>query len=257
MEIISLRLTIFISTAVCLGVLERFYSYRTRSVLRFQRWPSNLTIGLIDIVTIRIIFPLGLVGVAGWGKVNHVGLFNYFNFNDIFSSILGFLILDLAIYFQHVYSHKWKFLWRFHRVHHTDLDLDLTTAIRFHPIEILFSAMFKILLVFLFGISPEVILFFEIVLSSMAMFNHSNLFIPHKLEKKLRLFFVTPQMHIVHHSVERFESDTNFGFNFSCWDFIFRTYRDVFSSSGRIGQKGYEDIDSQGVAQLLIQPIQK
>lgn len=257
MSIIGLRLYIFFFVAISLGLLEFFYSYRERRFSRFKRWPSNLVIGLIDIVVLRVMFPLGFIGVAEWGKINHIGLLYFLNLNSISSSILGFILLDLAIYFQHVYSHKWTFFWRFHRVHHTDLDLDVTTAVRFHPIEILYSGVLKILLILLFGISPEVVLFFEIVLSSMAMFNHSNLYIPDKLEKILRLFFVTPQMHIVHHSVERFETDTNYGFNFSCWDFIFKTYRAAFSSSGKIGQTGFENIEEQGAVKLLIQPLRE
>lgn len=257
MNTAGLRLSIFFFVAISLGLLEFFFSYRERRYPRFKRWPANLVIGLIDIGAMRIILPLGIVGMAEWAKLHHVGFFNYFHLNLLLSSIMGFLILDLAIYFQHVYSHKWTFLWRFHRVHHTDLDLDVTSAIRFHPIEILYSAIFKIIIVLFFGISPKAVLFFEIVLSSMAMFNHSNLYIPAKLEKVIRLFFVTPQMHIVHHSVERFESDTNYGFNFSCWDFVFKTYRAIFSSAGKIGQNGFENIKEQGAVKLLIQPFQK
>lgn len=257
MSIIGFRFLIFSSTLVLLGLLEFFYSFKERKISRIKRWPANLAVGLIDITVMKVAFPLGIVGVAGWAKLNDIGLFSYLNLNYLFSSILGFVLLDLAIYFQHVYSHKWTLLWRFHRVHHLDLDLDVTSAVRFHPIEILYSGVFKVLIILFLGINPESVLAFEIVLSSMAIFNHANLHIPAALEKVLRFFVVTPQMHIIHHSVERFESDTNFGFNFSCWDFLFKTYRKAFSSSGLIGQKGFEDIQHQRLRDLLMLPLKK
>ena len=257
MSIIGFRFLIFSSTLILLGLLEFFYSFKERKISRIKRWPANLGVGLIDIIVMKTVFPLGIVGVAGWAKLNDIGLFSYLNLNYLLSSILGFVLLDLAIYFQHVYSHKWTLLWRFHRVHHLDLDLDVTSAVRFHPIEILYSGVFKVLIILFLGINPESVLAFEIVLSSMAIFNHANLHIPAALDKVLRFFVVTPQMHIIHHSVERFESDTNFGFNFSCWDFLFKTYRKAFSSSGLIGQKGFEDIQHQRLRDLLMLPLKK
>lgn len=257
MSVMGFRFFIFSFTLIFLGLLEFFYSFQKRKVSRLKRWPANLAVGFIDAAVVKIVFPLGIVGLADWGINNGIGLFSYLNLNYFLASVLGFIILDLAIYFQHVYSHKWTFLWRFHRIHHLDLDLDVTSAVRFHPIEILYSGFFKVLIILLFGINPETVLIFEIVLSSMAIFNHANLHIPPGLEKFLRLIVVTPQMHIIHHSVERFESDTNFGFNLSCWDFLFKTYRKVFSSSGLIGQRGFEDVEHQNLGSLLVLPFKK
>lgn len=234
--------------------MEFFYSYRTRNLSRFERWPTNLMIILVDVILLKIFFPMGIVGVAEWAKLKNFGLFNFLNLNHAFFAVFSFILLDLGIYLQHVYSHKWNLLWRFHRVHHSDLDLDVTSALRFHPVEILYSALYKILIILLFGISPEVVLIFEIVLNAMAMFNHSNLYIPEKLETFFRVIFVTPQMHIIHHSVEKIETDSNYGFNFSCWDFLFKTYNQVFLSAGEIGQKNLSSRKKQRFLRLMLQP---
>lgn len=219
-DIIKYRLIIFLAVAILLSFLEFFYFYRKRVLNRKKRWPANLMMILVDSIFLKLILPIGLVGVSIWANQNNVGIFNYFKINNIFSGILTFLVFDLVIYFQHVFSHKWPFLWRFHQVHHTDPDLDFTTALRFHPIEMLYSLILKIGLVLILGANPLSILIFEIILNSMSMFNHANLYIPQKIEKLLRYVLVTPQMHIIHHSVLKNESNTNLGFNFSCWDFF-------------------------------------
>ena len=171
------------------------------------------------------------------------------------SLILGLIIFDLAIYLQHILVHKVDFLWCFHRVHHTDVDLDLTSALRFHPVEILFSLMYKILIILIFGLSVETVLIFEILLNFMAMFNHANIAIHPRCERVLRYFVVTPQMHIIHHSVERGESDRNYGFNLSIWDRLFKTYQKAFDSNQLIGQETNRAIADQALIKLLIQPF--
>ena len=255
METEKYRIIIFLSLAVVLSALEFLFFYRKRISLRKKRWPTNLIIIFLDSFIIKLILPMGLVGIAMWAKSHNVGIFNYFRINDTVSAVLTFIIFDFTIYFQHVYSHKWSLLWRFHQVHHTDLDLDVTTALRFHPIEILYSLLLKSSLILFLGANTLSILVFEIVLNSMSMFNHANIYIPERLEKILRCVFVTPQMHIIHHSVLQKESDTNFSFNFSIWDYLFKSYTPKFLSSGRIGQENYFDNDKQKIFYLLKQPF--
>ena len=173
----------------------------------------------------------------------------------VFGALFCFIILDLAIYFQHLLFHKNRFLWKLHRVHHSDIDLDTTSALRFHPLEIALSLFFKAILIFIFGFSMEAIFVFEIILNFMSMFNHSNLHIPVKVEKILRWIIVTPQMHIIHHSTEQYESDTNYGFNFSFWDRIFKTYISKFMSKGIIGNKKYRTDKDHHMWDLLKQPF--
>ena len=222
-----------------------------------ERWPSNLGLIAVDNLLVKFILPLGLVGFCEQAQRMNIGLLNYFKLDSIFWSIGSFLFLDFAIYLQHILSHKWKFFWRFHRVHHSDTDLDLTSGLRFHPGEILISTFYKMIIVLLLGISPNTFLVFEIVLNTMAMFNHSNIFLPSTIEPYLRKLIVTPQMHIVHHSVLKCDSDKNFGFNLSLWDRFFKTYAKNFSSTDQIGQKGLESADDQPFFKLVIQPFQK
>lgn len=257
MNLLKIRASAFIVIAGTLILLEFFYSYRKRELTRVERWPSNILLVVIGSLIIRICFPVGLIGIAIWARNHHLGLFNFFTMSNFFSALFSFIVLDFAIYMQHVYSHKWGVLWKFHKVHHTDSDLDVTSALRFHPIEIIYSFIYKILIVVIIGANSTGILIFEIVLNSMAMFNHANIYIPFNLEKILRFFLVTPQMHIIHHSVEKIESDKNFGFNFSIWDYIFKTYQEKFISKGMVGQIGYNQAQEQTIIKLLLQPFDK
>ena len=255
MEILKYRLTIFLSVAFFLVILEFFYFYRIRVLDRKTRWTTNLLIILFDSIFLKILLPVGLFGVANWTAQHNLGIFNYFKINSTSAAILTFIIFDLAIYYQHVFSHKWSLLWKFHQVHHTDPDLDVTTALRFHPGEMLYSLIFKVCLIICIGANPLSILVFEVVLNAMSMFNHANIHLPERFEKILRYIIVTPQMHIIHHSVLKKESDTNFGFNFSIWDYLFNSYTPKFLSDGKIGQKDFFDKDKQHFLYLLRQPF--
>lgn len=254
---INYRIYFFILVSTLLIIAEFIFPWRKRVFPRFFRWPSNLMLIFFDNILIKLVLPVGFLGIASWAQTRGVGLFNILEINTSVINILSIVILDFAIYLQHLYSHKWKWLWIFHRVHHSDPDLDITSALRFHPVEIFYSLLYKIGLILLFGIRPEAVLVFEIILNSMSMFNHSNILIPNKIEKLLRIFFVTPQMHIIHHSIEKYESDTNFGFNFSIWDFLFKTYREKFQSAGVIGQRNLDSRKEQGISVLLLQPFRK
>ncbi len=253
----SLRLILFFSVLFTLALIEFVVPYRKRILKRKDRWVSNFFLIAIANLLVKISVPVGLIAFSDLFREKGYGLLNVIEVNFYVSIIISLVLLDFLIYVQHIISHKILFLWKFHRVHHTDIDLDVTSALRFHPIEILFSILYKLFFIFIFGISSESILIFEIILSSMAMFNHSNIHLPKRFESALRMFIVTPQMHIVHHSVKKYESDKNFGFNFSFWDRIFKTYIKNFEGSDKIGQNHFRKIKDQSLKSLLIQPFLK
>ena len=222
------RLGVFAGLFALFATLEALAPRRARSQPRGARWFTNLSIVILDTLALRalaIALPLLAVGAAldagrmGWG------LFNTLDWPLWLEVVLAILILDLAIWVQHLVTHKVPILWRFHRVHHADRDFDVTTALRFHPVEILASMMLKIGLVYLLGPAALAVLLFEIILNGTAMFNHSNLRLPLWLDRVVRLVLVTPDMHRVHHSIHRHEHDSNYGFALSVWDRMFRTYR--------------------------------
>ncbi|MFM7655941.1 MAG: sterol desaturase family protein [Paracoccaceae bacterium] len=222
------RLGVFAGLFALFATLEALAPRRARSQPRGARWFTNLSIVILDTLALRalaIALPLLAVGAAvdagrmGWG------LFNTLDWPLWLEVVLAILILDLAIWAQHLVTHKVPILWRFHRVHHADRDFDVTTALRFHPVEILASMMLKIGLVYLLGPAALAVLLFEIILNGTAMFNHSNLRLSLWLDRVVRLVLVTPDMHRVHHSIHRHEHDSNYGFALSVWDRMFRTYR--------------------------------
>lgn len=198
---------------------------RPWSVGRWPRWPHNLGIVVIDALAVRILIPGAAVGAALVAAGNGWGLFHVAGLRLSIASLLGFLALDLAIYAQHVAFHKVPLLWRLHRMHHADLDIDVTTGLRFHPIEIVISMLIKIAMVIALGIPPVAVFAFEVVLNATSLFNHGNVSMPSWLDRAVRLIVVTPDMHRVHHSIEPRETDSNFGFNLPWWDRLFRTYR--------------------------------
>jgi sterol desaturase/sphingolipid hydroxylase (fatty acid hydroxylase superfamily) len=175
---------------------------------------------------VRIIFPSAAVGFALIAEARSIGLLHLIDLPPVLAVVLAFLALDLAIYVQHVIFHHVPLLWRLHRMHHADLDIDVTTGARFHPIEILLSMLIKAAVIFLIGAPALAVLLFELGLNLTSMFNHSNVRLPSGLDRMLRLIVVTPDMHRVHHSIKRYETDSNFGFNLPWWDRAFRTYRD-------------------------------
>jgi sterol desaturase/sphingolipid hydroxylase (fatty acid hydroxylase superfamily) len=222
------RLGVFLGLFALLATLEVLAPRRVPAQPRSTRWFTNMSIMVLDTLALRalaIALPFLAIGAAmdagrmGWG------LFNALDWPLWVEVVLAILILDLAIWAQHLVTHKVPMLWRFHRVHHADRDFDVTTALRFHPVEILASMLLKIGLVYLLGPAALAVLLFEIILNGTAMFNHSNLRLPFRLDRAVRLILVTPDMHRVHHSIHRHEHDSNYGFALSVWDRIFRTYR--------------------------------
>lgn len=226
------RFGVFASVLIFMSVLEVFIPKRVLRRGRLKRWVTNFSFGGINIAVVRIMaissVPLVAMSVAVVGQAYGFGLLPVLNELIVIPYwawlILSLLILDFAIYVQHWASHKFSILWQIHQVHHSDQDIDVTTAVRFHPIEIGLSMLYKVLLVLLLGIDPFAVLLFEIILNGCAMFNHSNIALPKIVDRLLRLVIVTPDMHRVHHSIERNETDSNYGFNLAIWDRLFGTY---------------------------------
>ena len=219
------RLSIFASALILFSLLEALFPRRRRNLPRQGRWLTHLGITVIDSLVVRILGPLTAIAVAIWAANKGIGLFNLTQWPLWLEIVLAFILLDCAIYWQHVISHRVPFFWRFHKVHHTDRDLDASSAVRFHPVEILLSMLYKCGVVLIIGPAALAVLIFEIVLNASAIFNHANLKLPLGVDKILRLFIVTPDMHRVHHSVIESETNRNFGFNLSVWDRLFRSYK--------------------------------
>tara|TARA_R110000824_G_scaffold118960_15_gene272396 strand:- start:91680 stop:92543 length:864 start_codon:yes stop_codon:yes gene_type:complete len=227
---------------------------------RPRRWTTNLGMSVLSTLLLRLILPLGAVGVALWAQSHGYGLFNVLSLPLIVTLPLSLLALDLLIYGQHVAFHHFGIFWRIHKVHHADPSLDVTTALRFHPLEIILSMVIKIAVVAALGVPPVAVLVFEILLNACAMFNHSNLRLRPDVNRLLQVFIVTPDMHRVHHSVVAGERNSNFGFNLSIWDRIFATYHladRTALDAMRIGLAEYLDLKPTRFFWSLILPFTK
>ncbi|MEO1140455.1 MAG: sterol desaturase family protein [Pseudomonadota bacterium] len=223
----TIRLGVFIGLFALLALIETLAPRRERRQPRSTRWTTNWAIIIIDTLTLRALalaLPLLAVGAAIDAQSQGWGLMNVWDTPLWISVIATILIFDFAIWAQHLVTHKIPVLWRFHRVHHADVDIDVTTAIRFHPVEIALSMLLKIGLVYLLGPPALGIVLFEIILNGTAMFNHANIKLPLWLDAAMRKILVTPDMHRVHHSDKRHEHDSNYGFALSIWDQMFGTY---------------------------------
>lgn len=223
----AIRLAVFLGLFTLFAALEALAPRRVRSQPRRTRWVTNWGFTLANTFALRALalgLPLLAVGAAVDAGNNGWGLFNQVALPFGVEVFLAIVIFDFAIWAQHLITHKVPLLWRLHRVHHADVDIDVTTAIRFHPVEIALSMLLKIGLVYLIGPAALAIILFEIMLNGTAMFNHANIKLPRAVDRVLRLVLVTPDMHRVHHSVHRHEHDSNYGFSLSIWDRAFRTY---------------------------------
>lgn len=221
----SIRMGVFLGMLVIMGLWEWLAPRRAPRLSKLLRWGNNLALVFINSILLRLLFPAAAVGMALFTTGNHWGLFNTLTLNPLLEVILAVILLDLVIYLQHVLVHAVPLLWRLHRVHHADLDYDVTTGIRFHPIEIIFSMLIKFAAIAAIGPAVVAVILFEVLLNGMAMFNHGNVRLPEWLDRILRWVIVTPDMHRVHHSIEDDETNSNFGFNLSGWDRLFGTYR--------------------------------
>lgn len=223
-EIGSIRLAIFGGLLIVLLQFEAAFPRRRPVRQGWRRRVSNLLLAAINTVVVRLVPPLSAVVAAGWASSRGWGLLAWIDLPPVAETIVVVVLLDLLIFVQHLASHRIPALWSFHKVHHADIDLDVTSALRFHPGEIVVSAGLKTIAAVLLGASAEAILLFEVLLNGVAMFNHANLAIPAPVDLMMRIVVVTPDMHRIHHSFERGESDTNFGFNLPWWDWLFGTY---------------------------------
>lgn len=235
-----IRLAAFLAIFSVMAVFElwspRLERPELAGALKSRRWFTNLSMVVVSSILLRILFPAAAVGAAVWAETNGWGLFRNLGLTPLVAGLLSFVLLDFAIWLEHVASHKIPLLWRIHRMHHADTGFDLTTGLRFHPLEILLSMVWKAAIVVALGAPVLSVLIFEIVLNGTSMFNHSNAKLPLGLDRILRPLIVTPDMHRVHHSTDRRETDSNYGFNFAFWDRLFRTY----NAQPRLGHDGIE-----------------
>ncbi len=220
----ELRFGVFAGVLIIMGLLELVLPRRPLEAPKARRWFTNLAIVVVDSAVLRIFFPILAVGVAVAVSSRGWGLFALVDWPLWLETVLCVILLDMAIYGQHVASHKIPMLWRVHKVHHSDRDFDVTTAVRFHPVEIALSMLYKFAVILALGAGPLSVFLFEVLLNATAMFNHANVKLPRALDAILRRFIVTPDMHRVHHSVMTHETDSNYGFNLSIWDRMFGTY---------------------------------
>jgi sterol desaturase/sphingolipid hydroxylase (fatty acid hydroxylase superfamily) len=252
------RVTVFACVLAALAVWELVTPRRPQQLGRGLRWPSNLGVVALDTLLVRVLFPITAIGLAlvcearGWGLLQVLGL-------PAWAAIpLAFVALDLAIYLQHVLFHAVPALWRLHRMHHADQEIDVTTGVRFHPIEILLSMAIKLAVVVVLGTPAVAVLVFEIMLNATSMFSHSNVAMPLWLDRVLRWIVVTPDMHRVHHSIVVRETNSNFGFNLPWWDRLFGTYRDQPAAGHHgmtIGIEQFREPAEQRLDRMLSQPF--
>ena len=252
------RIVIFAAVFLACAGLEILKPRRRLTAPKGVRWLNNLAIVALDNLLLRLLMPAMAVGVALAAQARGWGLLNQTELPAAVETVAAVLALDLVIYLQHLMFHAVPLLWRLHMVHHADLDIDVTTALRFHPIEILISMGIKMAAVAVIGPSATAVVLFEAVLNATAMFNHANIHLPEGLDRFLRLLVVTPDMHRVHHSVTIRETNSNFGFNFPWWDRIFGTYRPQPAAGHQgmsIGLSQFRDQKKLGFLHLLALPF--
>ena len=254
----GIRLVFFLGVFLVVGLAEYLWPRRRLTVPKGQRWFCNGALVVIDALVVRLALPFMPAGVAEIAGLNGWGIFNALALPSWIKIVLVILALDLIIYLQHRAFHRIPLFWRFHRMHHTDLDLDVSSGNRFHPLEILFSLVIKIGAVIVLGAPVIAVVTFEILLNATSLFNHGNLRIPADIDHRLRLILVTPDMHRVHHSIIPRETDSNFSFNLPWWDRILGTYRDQpreGHTGMSIGLKEFRDAGSLGLGYLLMLPF--
>lgn len=257
-----IRLAAFVAIFAAMALLElaspRLERPEMAGALKSRRWFVNLSMVVISSICLRIVFPAAAVGTAIYADAQGWGLFNMVGVPVVLAGLIAFVVLDFAVWLEHVVSHKWPLLWRIHRMHHSDQGFDLTTALRFHPLEIVISMVWKAAVIIALGAPVIAVLVFEIVLNGMAMFNHANARLPLKLDRVVRALFVTPDMHRVHHSVVPMETDSNYGFNLSVWDRLFGTYTDQPAAGHdrmRIGLTDFDGPQTSNLGWTLLLPF--
>lgn len=256
----DIRLGFFVGSLLLFGLWETIAPRRVRINNRLWHWANNLGLTFLNTAILRVVFPLLAVGMATMAIQNGWGLLNMVDLPLWLAVIIAIIVQDLVIYGQHVMVHHVPLLWRLHKVHHADRDYDVTTGARFHPLEIILSMVIKLATVFLLGPPVVAVIIFEIILSTAAMFNHANAGLPKPVDRLIRLFLVTPDMHRVHHSTLPNEHHRNFGFNLPWWDYLFGTYR-AEPSEGQtgmtIGLEQYQSEQKQHLLWMLLLPFKR
>jgi sterol desaturase/sphingolipid hydroxylase (fatty acid hydroxylase superfamily) len=255
-----IRLGFFLGVFAVMALWEALLPRRQRFVTRWVRWPNNLAIVGLNNLLLRVVFPTTAVGLAMTTSAQGWGLLQHFHLPDWAAVALAVIVLDLAIYLQHVMFHAVPALWRLHRMHHADLDFDVTTGTRFHPLEIILSMGIKFTVIVALGAPALSVLIFEVLLNATAMFNHSNVQMPARADRILRRLVVTPDMHRVHHSILAREANSNFGFNVPWWDRLFGTYRDQPAQGHQgmtIGLGQFRSARDLWLDRMLAQPLHK
>jgi sterol desaturase/sphingolipid hydroxylase (fatty acid hydroxylase superfamily) len=256
----TIRLSVFLGTFLTMAVWELLLPRKKRSLPRKQRWVTNWGLVVIDSITLRLLVPVLAVGMAQLAAENGWGLLNWFDLPFFLGAFLSIVLLDMLIYWQHVASHHFQILWRFHKVHHADRDLDVTTGARFHPIEILLSMIYKLACIMVLGAPAIAVFCFEVLLNASAMFNHSNIRIGVVTDRLLRRVVVTPDMHRVHHSILVEEANSNYGFFLPFWDKLFGTYIDQPKHGHKemiIGLREFQDEEPAALIWSLKAPFIK
>ena len=256
----TIRLITFLTVLIGMMVWEVATPRRRQEIPKVLRWTNNLSLVVIDTAILRLAFPVLAVGLAGIAKTNGWGLFNMIDLPLWIAVIFAIMLLDLATYLQHIVFHAVPGLWRLHRMHHSDLEFDATTGLRFHPAEIVVSMTIKLALVLAIGAPAVAVLAFEVILNAASIFNHSNIALSPAMDRVIRLFLVTPDMHRVHHSIEPRETNANFGFSVPWWDRLFGTYL-AQPAKGHLEMKiGIEQFRSRRelwLDRMLVQPLRE
>jgi sterol desaturase/sphingolipid hydroxylase (fatty acid hydroxylase superfamily) len=253
-----IRLSAFFGVFAIMAGCELVAPRRALTISKSLRWLSNLGLVGINTIVARLVLPLAPVAFAGLCASNGWGVLNLLNWPLWLEAVAAIVFLDFAIWLQHVMVHAVPMLWRLHRLHHADLDYDVTTGARFHPLEILLSLAIKFAVIALIGASPVAVLLFEIILNAMAMFNHANVHLPLNIDAILRILLVTPDFHRVHHSVLPHETNSNFGFNLSIWDRLFGTHQaqpEGGHEGMTIGLDIFRDPVEERLDKLITQPF--
>lgn len=256
----AFRLGVFVSVLIAMAVWETARPARRRIYARRARWFGNLGIVALDTALMRLVLPVMAVEVALFAAGRNWGLLDWLGFGGMMEIVVAIILLDLGVYWQHRIFHAVPLLWRLHRVHHTDRDFDTTTALRFHPIEIILSMLLKMVVVVALGVPVLAVILFEVILNGMALFNHANFRLPRGLEKLARSMVVTPDMHRVHHSVLAEDYNRNFGFNLSIWDRMFTSYREApreGQDGMTIGQPEFQNDETCSLLFMLMLPFRK
>jgi sterol desaturase/sphingolipid hydroxylase (fatty acid hydroxylase superfamily) len=252
------RLGCFLVVLAAIGLWEALAPRRMNHIARKQRWPGNLGIVVLDTLVVRLLFPVSAVGIALLAHARGWGLLSVAPMRGWVATAVAVLLLDLVIYAQHFTFHAVPILWRLHRMHHADLEFDVTTGLRFHPAEIVLSIIIKFAAVIAIGAPSLAVLIFEVTLNATSMFNHGNVRLFPRLDKMLRWVVVTPEMHRVHHSILWRETNSNFGFNLPWWDWLFGTYRAQPTAGHEhmtIGIEKFRDPAELRIDRMLLQPL--